>query len=461
MIPKILTREICRNFIEDQIFDTNGSGNTGTLSGEIGFIGLELEAFPYRIYQKNIQTVSLNGGAGSLSNALIYASKDYEGVSSYLIDSDSKESDKSQISKIEFANGNNFQFEPGGQIEISTAPCLSMEKINAQLRSMQDILCQVTKQDNIHFGHFGTNPWFNVQEIGLQMNKPRFRALAQYFDAINSFGKQMMLQTCSLQVNLDLGPDATTRKNRIVAANLMAPFVTAIFANSSIIGGKVNGLKSYRSFIWQHLDSTRTGILPIDRISNILNKENLIDAYLKFALKAPVIYIEDFGDRVFPGNFTFEYWITNPINNLSPTIKHLKNHLSLLFPEVRLKGYLELRSVDAPPPEWQMIPAFFYCGLLYSKQQLEKTLDLLLPFATQLSKLMEKATWGMESDKIFNASKKLMHLAIEGFSGLPESFRSENDIHQLISFSERFTLQRKTFADRCLERFINDKILFY
>jgi glutamate--cysteine ligase len=103
-----------------------------------------------------------------------------------------------------------------------------------------------------------------------------------------------------------------------------------------------------------------------------------------------------------------------------------------------------------------MIPAFFYSGLLYSNRHLDKTIDMLLPFASQLPTLMEKATFGLETDDIFNTSKNLMHLAIEGFSGLPEFFKNKNDIHQFVSFFERFTLQRKTFADECLIIFCNN-----
>jgi glutamate--cysteine ligase len=458
--PTLLTREICRNYIEKHLFEP-GISNTGKLPGEVGSIGLEVESFPYCIdSQKGIHTVNFNDGNGSLLNALMNSSEGFGGVARYLDQGATNDQQEPLICAIEFPDGSSFQFEPGGQVEISTAPCDCMKNLNAQLTSRQEILRLVTEQSNMHFAHFGTNPWFSVQEIGFRMNKIRYRAMAQYFDGINLFGKQMMLQTCSLQVNIDLGIDWTTRIKRIITANLLAPFVTALFANSPVIAGKVNGYKSYRSLIWQHLDPTRTGLLPIDQLSKTLKKEDVIDAYLEFALKAPIIYIEEFGDQVFPVDFTLGYWITNPIQGLLPGINHLKNHLSLLFPEVRLKGYLELRSADVPPPEWQMIPAFFYSGLLYSNRHLDKTIDMLLPFASQLPTLMEKATFGLETDDIFNTSKNLMHLAIEGFSGLPEFFKNKNDIHQFVSFFERFTLQRKTFADECLERFHNDKILF-
>jgi glutamate--cysteine ligase len=459
-MPTTLTREICRDYIEENLF---GSRDTilGKSSTEVGLIGLELESFPYRMdLQKRIHPVKLYNGKDSLINGLMRLSIEHGGVVRY-VNQSIVDKRKPLVAAIEFPDGNSFHFEPGGQVEISTAPYNCMEKVKAALSSMQDILRMLTEQENIHFAQFGTNPWFTVDEIGMQMSKPRYRAMAHYFDNINSFGKQMMLQTCSMQVNIDLGTGWTTRAKRIVAANLLAPFATALFANSGITAGKVNGYKSYRSLIWQHLDTTRTGVLPIGRLTNTFDKDDLIDAYLEFALQAPIIYIEDLGEEIFPGNFTLEDWINHSIKGVSPTITHLKNHLTLLFPEVRLKGYIELRSADTPPREWQMIPACFYSGLLYSNTHLDKTLDLLLPFASQLPMLMEKAACGLESDDIFNISKKLMGLTIEGFANLPETFKSDNDTNQLISFSERFTLQRSTFADEYLGSFNDDKMLSF
>jgi glutamate--cysteine ligase len=457
MPPAVLTWEICRNYIGDYLF----GGKTEPLQKAMENIGLELESFPYTIDpQSGIQPVNQPGENNKLPQALITACERKGGTAIY--QNQEKHTGQSAFLPvaITFPDGCNFQFEPGGQVEISTAPCNSLEKAMAQLLSRQEILQLLSQHSNIHFAQFGTNPWFTVEEIGMQMNKTRYRAMAQYFDRISSFGRQMMLQTCSLQVNLDTGKDWDTRVKRVVTANLLAPFAVALFANSCITAGKLNGFQSHRSLIWQRLDNTRTGVLPMDKLSKSLDKDTLIDAYLGFALKAPVIFIEEFGDHVFPPAITLEYWLTNPVNGLSPTLSHLKNHLSLLFPEVRLKGYMEIRSADAPPQEWQIIPALFYCGLLYNQQQLEKSLELLLPFASQMPSLLQKATLGLADDQLFITGKNLLQLSIEGLIALPASFASEKTVRQMINFSEKFTLQRKTFADECLDRYRKDKMFF-
>lgn len=455
-LPK-LTREICHRFIEEKLFEPRPLAMPNENDGTVGCIGIELEVFPYALdveSESGFKPVRLYGEGIALAQILARTSEQFGGIVKYS-DPDPLHNDYvSQIEKIEFADGDCFLFEPGGQVEISTAPCTSMDALEAHLKSKQDILSVVTQKDHIHFDQFGTNPWFHAHEIGNQLHKPRYQALERYFDGISPYGKQMMLQTCALHINLDLGVEQTTRLKRIIAANLLVPFVTALFAHSGIIEGRVNGLKSYRSFLWQHLDPARTGILPLEKVSKSLSKKDLIDAYLEFALQAPVMYIKESGGRVYPKHYTLDYWMDHSIDGIWPTTSHLENHISLLFPEVRLKGYLEVRSVDAPPPEWQMVPVFFYAGLLYADEYLDKTLEMLLPLTSRTNALFADATYGLASDEIFSISKNLMRLAIDGFSSLPDEFRSEQHTNHLIAFFERFTLHRKTFADETLEKFM-------
>lgn len=450
MAPHLLTIESCRNFIEAYLLGP-AIEQKNNLQNKVDSVGVELECFAYTFdAQRKRFPVKLYESGNSLMKTLVQVSEKHGGIARYFEQNKIQKHCQPAIAAIDFADGSNFQFEPGGQIEISTAPCHSFKKVEKTIQLMQQILHEVSHQTNFHFEQFGTNPWFSVDEIGMQMDKPRYRAMENYFNSLNRYGRQMMLQTCSLQVNVDTGADWTTRTKRYIAANLLAPFATAIFANSPVTAGKVNGFKSYRSYIWQHLDNSRTGVLEIEQLSGSFSKEKIVEAYLHFALHAPVIYIEDFGDEILPSYVTLAYWIANPIKGLFPTLAHFKNHLSLLFPEVRLKGYLELRSIDAPPPEWQMIPVLFYCGLLYTDEYLDKTLDLLLPESARLPLLMEQAAYGLQSDDIFKIAKKLMGMAIEGFSTLPVSY-TDQDIKQLTdTFCESFTMQRKTFADDLL-----------
>lgn len=459
MLPAttILSKEICRNYIEEYLFGAASSSSIRP-ENEVGSVGVELECFPYLLNAQNEKLpVNLYGSIHPLSEVLFHFSSLKGGEVQNCNKESSGTTNKHNIDAINFPDGSSFNFEPGAQVEISTAPCARFEDVCSKVEFMQQILHKISQQTSFRFLQCGTHPWFTTSQIGMQLDKPRYRAMARYFDKQNVFGRKMMVQTCSLQVNIDSGNDWGVRAKRFVAANLLAPFATALFAHSPVAAGKVNGYQSYRSYIWQQLDKARTGIITTSQVTNPFDKNAIVDAYLHFALKAPVIYIEDFDDEIFPADITLDYWITHSIKGKRPTLSHFRNHLTLLFPEVRLKGYLELRSVDAPPPEWQMVPVLFYCGLLYSDSYLDKVLDLLLPWQSELPLLREQAVFGLKPEAIFKIAKKLMPLAIEGFSTLPEYFKSSNAIRQAIAFSEKFTLQRKTFADDFLDTFTKKK----
>ena len=440
----------CREYIRKNLFKPKEKLNASAIKEKPDFVGIELEAFPYvKDTQKSEVKfpVPLYVGNESLINILIKASKPFGGVATFRNPSESYNSDNSVADKIIFPTGDHFLFEPGGQVEIRTSPCDSAAELDSHLQSMQEILKQITKSKKIHFGQTGFNPMDEILNIGNQIDKTRYRAMEKYLDSISPFGRKMMLQTCSMHVNIEIGSDENTRVKRITAANLLVPFVTALFSNSPHKGSDSKIFKAYRSYLWQNLDHSRTGILPINKVLNTLREEDLVELYLAFALNAPLIYIQNLGDKVLPKNYTLNCWLENPIEGVFPDIWDFENHLSLLFPEVRIRGYLELRSVDAPPIEWQMVPVCFYSGLLCNDYCLDKTLELLIPLASETDLLYKKAVFGFDSEEIFNISKKLMKLSIEGFSGLPEHFKNNIHLNQMITFFENFTSNRKSFAD--------------
>ncbi len=447
-----LTIESCRQHLEELIFDSSSLPNSEVSNPDLGLVGIELEVFAYRMTgnkEKPFTPVRFNNESGSLREVFLKISEDSGGKALYEKTND-PEIGEELLKKIEFPNGDNFQFEPGGQVEIIINPCTDLMEVESRLHFKQSILSKITSEYGIHFTQHGTNPWFGTEEIGLQVKKDRYRHLQNYLDGIGSYGKMMMRQTGSLQINLDLGNTEKTRVKRIVAANLLSPIATALFANSSYTAGKINGLKSYRSFIWQQLDPKRTGILPLKHMDNSWSKDNVLNEYLKFSLKAPLVYIERIPDVKVPSEFTFKKWLKNPFHNHTPDLNDFDHHLSLLFPEVRLRKYVELRSIDAPPEEWQMVPLYFYTGLLYNRKYLEKVLDLLLPLKNEIEELYKTAVNGFENDKLYQLSLEIMKLSIEGFAELPSVFKNEKQTEKLVSFYEHFTSKRTSFADESL-----------
>ena len=147
------------------------------------------------------------------------------------------------------------------------------------------------------------------------------------------------------------------------------------------------------------------------------------------------------------------------MEGVSPSLEDLENHLSLLYPEVRPKGFLEIRTADALPREWQLVPAFFYTGILYSEEMLGKTLELLLPLGSEINTLWKAASFGFESKPILEFSKKLMVLALAGLSNLPEDFSGQKSQNKLHDFFEKYTFNGKTVADESIFRFFEGKSL--
>jgi len=409
---------------------------------------MEIESFPYRIDQKSIEPVRLYKGVDSLAATVekTAGSPSHESVFYSL-----PEHPNRFLDKVILSHGDIIQFEPGGQLEVATAPCYSFDQIQSQLRSTRAFLNQISQNEEIQFAHYGTNPWLDENQIGLQLPKPRYQSLQQYLNGISPSGKQMMLLTCSIHINLDLGQSKETRRKRILASNLIAPFLTAIFSHSPVQAGKLTSHKSHRSFLWQNLDHQRTGF-PLD-FKKSQDFDSLIDSYLDFGLKAPLIHIHRLGAKQLPKGFSFTDWLQNPISGISPTIDDLRNHFTLLFPEVRLKGFLELRSCDALPEKWQLVPLAFCCGLLYHDQSLDAVLEFSEEILPDLKQFWEKASFGLEDKALFNYALKLFELAISGFTSLTAGFRSQEQLNLLLEYFEQYTSQQSSPADDLIREF--------
>jgi glutamate--cysteine ligase len=429
----MLTRDDCVKVVEELMFPTAKAADPHSVES----IGIELENFPYRHTKKGPQPVRLYG-PGSTTEALMDITGKLHGTTwQTRKDEDGNE----KIYRIDIG-GNSFFFEPGGQVEISIRPCESIDEAEQNLQSMQSILAAIKDSHGICFGQRGIDPWIGKGELMNQLRFPRYKALQEYFDAIGPYGQRMMFHTCGLHINLDAGYNENTRVKRIAVSNLLSPFATALFANSPTV--EHGEFKSYRSHIWRHTDPLRTGIL---RSCKRPDKQALVEGYVNFAMQAPLIYIPRLGDRVLPRETTMERWLEAPIGGIGPTIDDLKNHLTLLFPEVRMKGYLEIRSVDAPPASWQIVPLLFYSGILYSETQTEKALQLLESIEVDMDQLLLAASLGLKDDIIRSYATELMTLAIEGLNQLPKGF--VEDRHQVLLnvFFIQFTQKQKSFAD--------------
>jgi len=349
--------------------------------------------------------------------------------------------------KFLLKNGGNLTFEPGGQLEYSGAPMPSVtEAIGAIHFIIETLRCHL-KNHNIWFFHSGLNPWYSVEDVGLQLQKPRYTNMNRYFKTIGHYGQKMMRLSTSLQINLDVGnPD--TAQRRWLAANLLGPVFTAAFANSPFIDGQFTGANSFRSIIWQNLDPSRTGYQK-GFLSNPY-KPCPVEQYFQFAMDAHLMRppTKD-GSIEFAGEFiTFREWFENGINGYYPDIEDWDNHLTTLFPEVRAKGFFEIRYLDAQSKVWCSVPGILLANILYDPDACEKVIQWLDPYRSDLPKWQKLAAEkGVTDVETAQWAKKVFELAIHS------SPADQPDSVTLLCerFYQRYTHQRRMPASDLLQ----------
>lgn len=274
------------------------------------------------------------------------------------------------VPRIAMQDGATITLEPGGQIEYSTSPHSDVVAALDDVDRMVALLESHLDEAGMYIRIKGYNNECDVDSIGLQLDAPRYRQMDAYFASIGPFGREMMRATASLQINLDFGADAVTA-DRWRLANMIAPSMNALFANAPHLHDGVLH-RSYRSEIWKHVDRTRTG--------RLFDKPDLdpVADYLRFALDARVMLIADdeLGCSAPPVPMSFREWIDMAAKHSAddrpsdarrrPTIADWELHLSTLFPDVRARGSMELRSIDALANPQRRVAVALVTTLIYN-----------------------------------------------------------------------------------------------
>jgi glutamate--cysteine ligase len=256
--------------------------------------------------------------------------------------------------------GGTVTFEPGGQLEYSSPPCRTASALLAAMRSAVVPLRAVAAGEGISFLAVGIDPFNPIEGAPLLVQGKRYGRMADYLARRGPAGARMMRQTAAFQLSLDFDDEPWLRWQVLNAA---APLVVAIFANSAVYAGEDSGCQSARAQAWRALDPARTG-LPWDG-------SDPLGAYLDFALDAPAMLLPAIEGE----HRRFGEWLTRA--ELLP--EEWRDHLTTLFPEVRPRGHLELRSADAVPPQWYAAPLALAVGLAYDPGALRAAADLLGP----------------------------------------------------------------------------------
>ncbi len=322
--------------------------------------------------------------------------------------------------------GGTLTFEPGGQLEYSSPPCRSASALLALLRGVVLPLRAAAAAEGIDLLAVGIDPVNPAEQAPMLIHAARYQRMAEYLARRGPAGARMMRQTAAFQVSADFDDEPWLRWRVLNAA---APYVVAIFANSPIYAGERTGHQSARADVWRSLDPVRTGI-PYDERAPV-------QAYLEFALAAPAILLPIVGGEHLP----FEEWLTRA----NPTAEEWQDHLSTLFPEVRPRGHLELRSADAIDPEWYAAPLALTAGILYESRALRAAADLLP--VPDLALLERAGRLGLHDAAIARTAADLFELALSGCAGLGSRYFHPSDLEQARAYFDRYTGRSLAPAD--------------
>ncbi len=273
-------------------------------------------------------------------------------------------------------SGGAISLEPGGQFELSGAPVATVHETRAELDGHFAALQRIAASCGVGFLSLGMNPLWRLEEIP-KMPKQRYAIMAKYMPKVGARGLDMMFRTSTVQANLDFSSEADmVRKLRVSLA--LQPVATALFANSPFTDGALNGFLSARSEIWRHTDPARTGMLPF-----AFEPGMGFERYVDYALDVPMYFVKRGETYIDVAGASFRDLLAGKLQALPgerATLSDWANHLSTIFPEVRLKRYLEMRGADAGPrPMLTALPALF-AGLLYDPSALDQALALIEPW---------------------------------------------------------------------------------
>jgi len=328
-------------------------------------------------------------------------------------------------------HGGAISLEPGGQFELSGAP---LESVRETCEEVHEHLAQVREVGDrlgIGFLGLGFSPKWTRAETPM-MPKGRYRIMRAYMAKKGKLGQDMMLRSCTVQVNLDFSSEADmVRKMRVSLA--LQPIATALFAASPFTESRPNGFRTFRSEIWRDTDPDRTGMLPF-----AFEEGFGFEAYVDYALDVPMYFVYRDGIYHDVAGESFRAFLEGKLPQLpglKPTIKDWRDHLTTIFPEVRLKRFLEMRGADSG--QWRRLCALpaFWVGLLYDSSALDAAWDVVkdwtaeerqslrdaVPREALGAKIRRRTVAQVAREVLLIARKSLDTRGLEGCMGRAES----------------------------------------
>jgi glutamate--cysteine ligase len=337
-------------------------------------------------------------------------------------------SSKSGDPEFRLPDGARITFEPGGQLEYSSAPHRSASEVLKKVREVFSHISAALEPEGAELMFVGIDPFNSVEDTTLQLRGERYARMDRHFWRLGSDGARMMRQSASAHISLDWG-ELPGRNDRWRLLNALVPYLTAIFANSGSYERKATGWKSFRRAVWMATDSERTGLR--------YGGGDAAESYLAFALNAPAILLPAGENPCVP----FARWLSTGCL----TMADWHAHLSTLFPEVRPRGYLEVRSIDSLSPSQLAAPVAFLLGLTYDAEGTQAAMELL---GEPDSALLESAGRdGLSTDEISGVAQQLWTIALEGCARLGEAIIAPWDLERAADFAQQYTAECRSPSD--------------
>jgi len=352
-------------------------------------------------------------------------------------------------------NGASITLEPGGQFELSGAPLANVHQTCAEVNRHLKEVREVADEIGAGFLGLGFSPKWSLEDTPM-MPKARYGLMKAYMPKVGTLGHQMMFRSCTVQTNLDFSSEADMVKKFRVSLALQ-PVATALFANSPFKDGGLNGFQSYRSHVWTDTDNNRTGMLPF-----VFEDGMSFQRYADYALDVPMYFVKRNGEYLDATGQSFRDFLEGRLPALpgeKPVMSDWEDHLSTLFPEVRLKTFLEMRGADSGA--WDSLCALpaFWVGLLYNDTALDAAWDLVRGWTTEEREGLRLAAGrhglraGWRDHSMAELARDVLAISREGLNKRRMlNGYGENEGHFLDELDE-IVASGRTRADMLIERF--------
>ncbi len=352
----------------------------------------------------------------------------------------------------------NVSLEPGGQLELSGAPVETIhetcEETNQHLAEVREIANRI----GAGFIGLGAAPTWSREDMHV-MPKGRYGIMRRYMPTVGSKGLDMMFRTTTIQVNLDFGSEADMVKKLRIAFALQS-IATALFASSPFLNGKPNGFLSYRSEVWRDVDNQRAGI-PAFIFEDGMGFERWVD----YALDVPMYFIYREGKYIDVAGQSFRDFLDGKLPGLpgeKPTLSDWADHLTTIFPEARLKKFIEMRGADGGP--WRQIcglPAF-WVGLIYDDSAMDAAWDVCKDW-TQEQRLDLRNTvpaLGLHAEvagrPVHEVAAQLLEIATTGLHSRAKASGFDRDEAHFLNSLRDVVARKQSLAGELLDRYEGD-----